>query len=82
MFLDDETLEPGSSGGPYLVNAGDDIKERWTVTGIVSSHKISCNPPRTIFTKLERFWCWIENCINKHICEHCQQANIFDFPYI
>lgn len=63
-------LPRGSSGGPYLVNMGTDVKERWTVAGIVSaaSKVLQCKQPYTIFTKVSDFWSWIENCVHRQVC--------------
>lgn len=62
-------LHEGSSGGPYLVNTGNDAHERWVVAGLVSSHyqESSCRP-FTIFTDVSKFWPWISGCVHKGIC--------------
>lgn len=64
-------LPPGSSGGPYLVNMGNDAHERWTVAGVVSSSRSEgdfCPHPYTIFTNVRNFWKWVADCIHNGQC--------------
>ncbi|XP_068216079.1 modular serine protease-like isoform X2 [Palaemon carinicauda] len=64
-------LHEGASGGPYLVNMGNDVMERWTVSGVVSaaaSNQFTCKQPHTIFAKISEFWPWIRDCVHLQKC--------------
>nr|XP_053641408.1 uncharacterized protein LOC128695043 [Cherax quadricarinatus] len=63
-------LKEGSSGGPYLVNFGNDVEEKWMIAGIVSSSysEASCPASFTIFNHIIDFWNWISTCVNDGIC--------------
>ncbi|KAK7066930.1 hypothetical protein SK128_012062 [Halocaridina rubra] len=63
-------LPKGASGGPFLVNLGNDVKEEWTVEGIVSaaSGVYLCKRPFTIFSRVSDFWPWIRNCVHNAVC--------------
>ncbi|XP_066949918.1 modular serine protease-like isoform X2 [Macrobrachium rosenbergii] len=65
-----EFLQKGASGGPYLVNTGSDVRERWTVSGVVSaaSGTFTCKQPHTVFMKVSEFWPWIRNCVHNRVC--------------
>lgn len=60
-------LAEGSSGGPYLVNVGNDVVEQWVVAGLISSSYslTSCARPVTICTSLAEFWPWISRCVQQ-----------------
>lgn len=63
-------LPQGSSGGPYLVNVGSDVNERWVVAGLLSSNhnESPCDIPLTIFTSVKGYWPWILNCAQSGVC--------------
>ncbi|XP_045605639.2 modular serine protease [Procambarus clarkii] len=63
-------LTEGSSGGPYLVNIGNDVNEKWAVAGIVSSSysESSCPHDFTIFNHVLDFWPWISRCVHNGEC--------------
>lgn len=63
-------LPEGSSGGPYLVNVGSDVEERWVVGGIVSasSRQTTCVLPFTIFSSVTPYWPWISKCVHEGVC--------------
>ncbi|CAL4177708.1 unnamed protein product, partial [Meganyctiphanes norvegica] len=71
----DRWLYPGSSGGPFLVNAGNEINELWEVAGIVSSsvNDNICDVPYTIFTDVSTYTHWISNCVNNDRCSLINQ---------
>ncbi|KAK8733506.1 hypothetical protein OTU49_006334 [Cherax quadricarinatus] len=68
-IVSERFLEEGSSGGPYLVNAGTRAQDQWLVAGLVTFHtQDTCGKPLTIFTSLVNFWPWISQCVHEGKC--------------
>ncbi|XP_045619732.1 serine protease svh-1 isoform X2 [Procambarus clarkii] len=57
-----------SSGGPYLVNVGTAVREKWVVAGVVSYRTDLCQSSLTIFTSVVDFWPWISRCVHEGKC--------------
>ena len=59
-----------SIGSPYLTNERDDIKERWSLSAIVTEINYFCNKKYVIFTRITyQDWHWLESCLNDENCK-------------
>ena len=63
-------LQKGSSGGPYLVNFGNELEEQWIVAGVVSAATNRCRGVNnTVFTIVDKFAPWINSCADHGLCD-------------
>ncbi|CAL4146973.1 unnamed protein product, partial [Meganyctiphanes norvegica] len=65
-FLDfSSVIKQGASGGPYLVNTGNEEQEQQSVVGVASYRvQTSCQDPFTVYTDVTGFSRWIQYCLD------------------